>query len=353
MKKILAAILMFLTVIAVVSCKEVVLTPQPINPLYKSMASFDVMDRASRDSVLAADSLELDIMMKFLGKHFVWHHDSVPEIKPHESRKEWREEEERYREQAAIPTMEELLVEWSRSDMIRMFMPPVDSVFPTLEPVENKLGLILANAENIGLDFRKMRYTAVVWGARNAIVTSDSVMFIALNHFLGSDFPGYQVFYEYERKMKTPERLPYSLGEVLVKYNYPYDYTDNSTVLSRMMYEGAVVYIVLKIVPDATLASTLGYTTDELEWLDSHYKEMWETVIGKDMIYSTSRETAKKLIDPAPNTSIISGEYPGRAGRYLGYRLILNYMLNNAKTPVTHLLAPEFYNDPSELVLAQ
>lgn len=323
-------------------CRDVVLTPQPVQPFYKTIASFKDYSDVEKDSVLRADSLEIDLMLQILGKKFVWHEDTLKNAK---------DKSPEFENQNKIPLVKDVMAEISRT--IQPFIPAVDSVYSSLDGLEDNLGMILENAKDLGIYIPERKYAAVVWSLKLPLVTTDSIMFIALNHFLGEDFPGYGWVERYNLPSKTPEQLPYAITEALIGVQYPYQWEESSTALSRMMYEGAMTYIKLKLVPNATLSKTLGYTTDQLEWLDRHYKEMWETVIGKNMIYSTSRFLTERLVNPAPNTSIISPEYPGRAGRYLGYRLILNYMENNAKTPLTKLLSPEFYNNPSELVLAQ
>lgn len=355
-------LLLFVIAAVVLSgCNEVVITPRQIVPLYRSLADYPSYSAKQRDSLIHADSLEIAIMMDYLGNKFVWERedaDKTDSLTPHADKYASRHKDEHRHDVVSdsldYPTVDKLLMEWADSRTVRLYTPAVDSVYPTITPLENTLGLILANAQDYSLDIPDRHYAAVVWNSKKSIILTDSVVFIALNHFLGADFVGYRsAFYEYEIKDKTPEQLPYAIAEALVGSRYPYEITENSTALSRMMYEGAMVYIKLHLVPDATLASTLGYTTKELEWLDIHYKQMWEAVIGKDIIYSTSPEMADRLVGPAPNTSVISSDYPGRAGRYLGYRLIFNYMKNNAKTPLARLLSPSFYNDPSELVLAQ
>lgn len=333
--------------LAIAGCNEVVSNPEPISPLYQTIYGYDKLSETQQDSVLKADSLELDIMFEFLGQKYVWE-------KPEKPASQRREDYERYDSLEALPTIGQLMRRWCKSPAVTVFTPAVDSVYGgSLQVVEDQLGLILENAGNEGLEIPERHYAAVVWGNHRSIVLTDSVVFIALNHFLGSEYPGYKAMHQYQRTDKTPEQLPYALAEALVASKYPYELTESSTALSRMMYEGALTYIKLKIVPNATLGAALGYTREQLEWLDQHYNQMWETLIGKDIIYSTSRDLADRLVGPAPNTSVISPEYPGRAGRYMGYRLIVNYMENNSKMSLDHLLSPKFYNNPSELVLAQ
>lgn len=325
-------LILILLIASVTGCKEVVMNPEPIQPLYLTLARFPKMNDFERDSVLHTDSLEISLFMQYIGKQFAW----------------------KSSDNDSLPAIDKVIDQWATSNVAEMFIPPVEHVFPTLEPIERDLGLILANLNDLEIELPRRRFAAVVWSSRTPIVLVDSVVFIALNHFLGADFEGYKSkFYDYQTVYKTPEQLLYAITEAIVGDTYPYKHTEASTALSRMLYEGALIYIKLKVVPNATLASALGYTTDQLEWLDNHYNQIWEYAIGNDIIYTTGRHVASQLVNPSPATSILSPDAPGRAGCYLGYRLILNYITNNAKAPIMSLLQPSFYNNPSELVLAQ
>ena len=162
-------------IFSVVGCREVEVTPVRILPLYKQLEQFSVMDNLQRDSLMHAESAEIKLMMEFLG------HDSISD---------------------------RLIEDWSASNVVRMFSEPVDSVFPSLESLGNSLGLLLENAKSAELDIPDREYVAVVWSSMRSIVVSDSIVMIALNHFLGADFPGYitSKWPKYMNTTKTPEQ---------------------------------------------------------------------------------------------------------------------------------------------------
>ena len=88
------------------------------------------------------------------------------------------------------PVTDSMLVAWSASPVVTRFTATVDSVFPTLEFLESDLGFILDSARRHGLDLPRRRYAAVTYGRPEAVLFVDSVMLVALNHFLGPEFPG-------------------------------------------------------------------------------------------------------------------------------------------------------------------
>ena len=298
-------------------CSQVELKPTPITPLYSSLAKYPGMTATQRDSFMRTDSTELLAMMQYLGKG---------------------------------PVDDATLMEFATSPAMKVFTPAVDSVFPKIRPIENTLGMILANAKTHGFDFPKRHYAAVVWGNYKSIVFTDSCMLLALNHYLGADDAGYAAWPAYMRLDKTPKRMAYDIVEALVANEFPYVRTPESTVLSRIVYEGAITLAKIKLVPNGTLSEALGYTTEQLEWLYNHESELWNALVGRNLLYSTSEDVAEKLVSPAPSTPLVSPYSPGRVGRYIGYCILVSYLENNSTTSLPHLLTPEFYDNPSLLV---
>lgn len=233
---------------------------------------------------------------------------------------------------------------------VRVFTPDVDSVFPTLEPMRANLGYILGRAAADSLALPQRRYAAVVYGRTESILFKDSVMFIALNHYLGEDYPGYSHWPAYMRSQKAPERLSYDMAEALVATQYPYVAVgQDATVLSRLLYEGVITYAKMQLVEDADLKAALGYDENELKWLDENEAALWRDVVAKRLLYDTSTSTAEKLVAPSPQVRELQPAAPGRVGRYLGYRIVEAYVKNHSDVALRDMLSPEFYASPSVL----
>lgn len=246
------------------------------------------------------------------------------------------------------------LASWSASTPVRIFTPAVDSVYPDISILEHKLGGILKNASSQGLKFPSRKYAAVVWGNLKSIIFADDVMLIALNHYLGEDYKGYQnrLWPAYMRSEKTPVNLPYDITEALVATEFPFTDSDGTTALSRMIYEGALIETKMRLVPDADLAIALGYNDTQLDWFKHNSKELWQMAISKKLLYDTSKETAARLVDKSPSTSILSPYVPGRAGRYIGYMIVRSYIKRHPDTPLQYLLSSDFYNNDKTLPAA-
>lgn len=238
----------------------------------------------------------------------------------------------------------------SESELVRAFQPAVDSVFPNLRSLENALGHMLERARADSLHIPPMRYAAVVWGYNQSFVKVDSVMLIALNHFLGADYPGYSHWESYQRALKTPGMLPYNLAEAMIGTNYPMDKADDATLLSHMLYQGAMVEAVMRIVPDASLADALGYSEAQMRLAKDSKDEIWSEMAKSKLVYTTDPVAIDRLMQPAPSSPLLMGSAPGRIGRYIGYLIVDKYLSNHTDANLSTILSSDFYNNVQTLI---
>jgi len=295
---------------------EPAVSPQAVSSVFRTVAAYGSMTAAGRESAFVSDSVALKAYAKYMTG---------------------REDTD----------AREVLLFLSESQPVRVFTPAVDSVFISLAPLENALGGILKRAEASGLHLPRRRYAAVVHGRSSSVVFVDSVMLIALNHYLGAAYPGYSHWPAYRRADKTPARLPYDLAEALVATEYPYSPSE-STVLSRMLYEG-VLSLVRQTLAGGDRAASLGYDGKQMDMLEEHEAELWKILVGRGLLYDTSAMTADRLFAPAPATTLLGSGIPGRAGRFIGRCIVDAYIDRHPEVTLSYLLSPDFYASPSAL----
>lgn len=242
------------------------------------------------------------------------------------------------------------LIEYSKSRAVAVFSSDICSSF------ENKsydYELILKLQDNISNCFGGNEFYdlySVVSPYNQSIFIADSMMFIGLNHYLGSDYVGYDYFEPYQRVVKTPQHLVYDIAEAAIVDKYPYQSDDEETVLNVLLYNGAIVYSIMQLVPDADIAEVMGYTQRQLEWAEDNEKNAWSALISRKLLYSTNRQDANRLVNPSPVTSILHQESPGRLGRYIGYKIVKSYVENHQDVNLKRLLSPDFYNSLQSLI---
>lgn len=302
--------------LALYSCRESKPSypPQEIVPLYEDIAAYCTLDSAHRAGIRVHDNVLMRDYMAVLECDHL---------------------------------SDSLMLAVSRSAPVQVFTPDVRRVYPSLDTLQSRLGHILGAARAAGLSVPTTRYGAVVWGRPQSVVFVDSTMLIALNHYLGTAYPGYRGMPAYRRAAKTPAMLPYDLAESLVANAYPLEGADDPdrypTLLARMIYEGALTEAKLRLVPDATLDSALGYSPEQLKWLADNEARLWRALVRQQLLYDVSPFVAERILLPSPATELLNRNSPGRAGRYIGYRIVRAYLDRRPDTPLAEMLKPGFY----------
>lgn len=320
MHKFKVAILAAVGTIATAACGGHEQTPPPddvyVANVYDIMARFGRTDSASRAALVGADTAEVRAFMSVVGE---------------------------------LPVTDERMAAWSYSLPVLKFTPLADSVFPdsTARPAL-AIGNMQARLRRAGVAITPRRYAIVVWGRLESIMFVDSVMLIALNHYLGAENEAYEGFPLYQRLVKEPKYMPYDITEAVLATDHPYD-NEGGTVLQRMLYEGALTVAKIEAVDGGNAQDALGYRPEQMQFIIDEEAALWRQLIAQGYLFDTSQATIDRLINPAPNTPLLDIRCPGRVGRYIGYRIVESYRSRHPEVTLSTLLSPQFYADPTVL----
>lgn len=240
------------------------------------------------------------------------------------------------------------IIELARSQGVSVFEAAVKERLGSLDSVNTALTGAVARLRGAGIvDSGTVRVYGVSLPYRQSVLMSDSTVIVALNHYLGADFDGYESFPDYERRLKVKRMIAPDAVEAMVASRHPYQPSAEATALHRMLYEGALVYVKMAVTDGLTLSDAIGISGDDLDWLKANERSIREALVSKNLLYSTDSREADRLVQPSPATTLIHPDVPGRAGRWVGYELVRSYMSANPGTPLSKLLTPAFYTDPA------
>lgn len=246
--------------------------------------------------------------------------------------------------------------DYSGLPAVKLFSADVQRLLPPLDSVETVLGHVKARMAEQLPDIGWKRTFAIVWPYSQSIsYCSDGSVLVALNHYLGADYPGYASrFPAYIAANKTPGMLPVNLAEAILSSEYAYAGPDNGnppTLLNRMLHDGAIAYAMKSCLPAATPLSTLlGISPEQAEWLIRNEAEVWRLMMERRLIYSTDPQLADRLLGRAPASHAISPDAPGMTARFIGMRIIEAYAGTHPGTTIGQMLSPDFYNSTQSLI---
>ena len=164
----------------------------------------------------------------------------------------------------------------------------------------------------------------------NRIILTDSLLFIGLDNYLGSEHKYYGGFQRYISKNLDRQYLVSDVANAFAKKVVPRP--RDRTFLARMIYFGKELYLKDKLMPDATDAVKIGYSQEEMDWALGNEEPIWRNFVENEYLYSTDNKLNLRFLDPAPFSKFgleLDNESPGRLGRYIGLQIVRSFMENN------------------------
>lgn len=236
-------------------------------------------------------------------------------------------------------TPEEALRDFVSTPQLRQLYDTVQQVYGDLSGLEKKLTPL----------FQRYRYyfpkkpvpqvvAMVSEFATDAFTYGDSLCGIGLDMFLGENYPAYdpETYPAYIRRQFQRDYIPVRLARTLAQ-NLA-DAPPGDRLLDLMLYNGKVLYITDRLLPDTPDSMKMGYTRAQIEGCEANEQALWARLLEQNLLYSTDFNTFRKLVTPSPNAPIVFAEAPGEAGNWLGWQIVKAYMSRHPGTPLEQLL---------------
>lgn len=166
---------------------------------------------------------------------------------------------------------------------------------------------------------------------------------IGLDMLLGRDYPYWQLgiknpaFSNYLTRSWTPEHLVKKTLDPLVDdlVKIP----EGDRLLDLIVYNGKKMYIIDQLLPETPDSIKWEYSTSQTQWVKSNEIQMWSYFLSEELLYETSVDKIKKLVDQSPSSPGMPKEAPGRTGNYMGFRIVEAFMKKNPDTSLEQLIS--------------
>lgn len=178
------------------------------------------------------------------------------------------------------------------------------------------------------------------------VIFSDSLLFVGLDLYLGENFPAYSYLPRYLARERNRKYIPIDVASAISASLMEEEKQTSETLLAYMIREGIKLYVMRKLVPDEEESSIFKYTKEQLNFCKENERNIWLYFINNKLLFDTNIMTKKKFIDPAPFTKMgtdFDNQIPGRIGRWVGYRIVNEYMRKNKQITLKELVKTTDY----------
>jgi hypothetical protein len=241
------------------------------------------------------------------------------------------------------PSFADFLVRFCTDRINNEAYSAVMKLFPDISSVEKDLEEAFRHYIYYFPDRKVPSVFTCITGFNNSIITGDSALGISLDRYLGADSEFYKrlEIYKYIASRMTPENIVpdaiYGWGASDWDFSvigYPAE-----NALSRMIHAGKLRYFEKCMLPETSDEIIQGFTASQLAFCTNNEEQMWTYIIENDLLFSTDQFTIRKLVEEAPFTSYFTGESPGRAAVWIGFRIVESYMEKNKNVSLGDLMA--------------
>jgi gliding motility-associated lipoprotein GldB len=176
-------------------------------------------------------------------------------------------------------------------------------------------------------------------GFNQSVVVGDGFVSLSLDNYMGENYRFYKSgeIYNYLKQNMIPEKISSDYIYAWLSAEFELMPVKNK-LLDEMIYKGKLLYFTKLLLPDEKDNLIIGYTAEQQQWCIDNEKEMWGSLIEQKHLFSNESVWRMKYLEEAPFTQPFSQDSPGRAGCFIGWRIVENYMQNNPRTTPLELM---------------
>jgi hypothetical protein len=222
----------------------------------------------------------------------------------------------------------------------------INEVFPDLTIYEKELSEAFGKYGEQFPDAVVPEVISCITGFNQSVITSDSLLAISLDKYLGSNDEFYRLLQppvpDYMRQVMIPDKITSDamLAWVLTMFDYN---SEKNNLLSQMIYNGRAIYCVKQLIPQLNDTLLWGFTTQQIEFCHRNERGMWEFLVEHKKLFITDQFTLIQFINNAPFTNDFSRESPGRAAVWIGYNIVESYIKKNDEISLNELMKENDY----------
>lgn len=168
-----------------------------------------------------------------------------------------------------------------------------------------------------------------VSGFNQSVVVDSAFVGVGLDNYLGENSMFYKMLATpipvYMRKKMTEREIVRDVVYGWLTTEFPYRPVNND-LISGMIYQGKVVFLLKKLLPDYAEERLFSFLPEQLKWCRENEMQMWDFLIANEYLFDTGQMLLRKYLFDAPFSSGMPTESPGKAVVWNGYQIVCKYM---------------------------
>lgn len=244
---------------------------------------------------------------------------------------------------AKNPNINYQLNSFTNDSYIKEIKVDVDNVYADFSPYKDELEDAFKHYNYYFPKKKSPEIITYISGFNYAITTDENYLGIGLDMFLGGNYDAYSQLGlpQYKTAFMSKEGLV--AGAMLGWISTEFELHDkNADLLSEMIHQGKIMYLLDAVMPDAKSSVKMSYTETQLNWCDAHEEAVWFYFIDNELLYTKESTEIIKYMGEAPFIQGFPEGSPGRIGHWVGWQIVRAYMENNPTVSLQDLMRTEY-----------
>jgi gliding motility-associated lipoprotein GldB len=222
----------------------------------------------------------------------------------------------------------------------------VDSVFPNLKVQEEGLTETFKYIKYYYPKAKIPRFISFASGFAYQMPIGDNYLGIGLDMFLGEDSKFYKAIVQsvplYLSRRFAPEYIVPRVAETYAHEELFAEPDDNRTLLSKMIFQGKILYFLDQVLPESLSDSTkIGYTQQQLDWAQNFEGDIWAYFLENNYLYETDYQKIQVFLSEGPFTPGLgeNRDSAPKLGIWMGWQIVRKYMKEHPDVTLQQLMA--------------
>lgn len=215
----------------------------------------------------------------------------------------------------------------------------VDEIYKDFSPYQNQLTESFKLYKHYFPSKQVPEIITYTSGFNYAIATDSAYLGIGLDMFLGADYKPYVQLGLPQYKVANMTKNHLVTSAIMAWVATEFELTEsNSNLLSEMVHQGKLLYVLDKLTPFEKEHLKVGYTEEQLAWCFDNEKQIWFYLVDNELFYTKETQEIIKYMGEAPFVQGFPEGSPGKVGQWVGWQVVKKYMENNPKLTLQELM---------------
>ena len=220
----------------------------------------------------------------------------------------------------------------------------VDSVYKDLDKEDEDLTDAFKHIKYFYPKMHLPKVYAYYSGFEAQRVIGNKYFGVGLDLFLGGNSRFYpsltNAYPHYLSQFFNRENIVPRVVEGLAREELFPESDSSKTLLSKMVYNGKILYFMDQVLPDVGDTTKIGYTTAQLKWCEDNKTKIWAYFLDENLLYETDYPKIQKYLSVAPFTPGLGerNESAPKLGIWVGWQIVREYMARHPEVTLQQLM---------------